>query len=252
MKTSEYGLHLITQREGEILHVYKDSQGYPTAGVGHLLSVAEKQRFPVGTKITQKQSDDWLREDVKEAEDAVNSAVLVPLQQNEFDALVSLTINIGVHGFKTSTIVRRLSAGDKHAAAEAILLWSKPPEIQGRRRTEYKQFKTPYTHGEIPSVAINPAGDIVTPTPAPESGSETPQNAGNGMSAAPNKRIFRRGDFGAMIGQIQNALIAHNISVKVDNDFGPNTERAVRLFQGASGLTADGIVGADTLSALGV
>jgi peptidoglycan hydrolase-like protein with peptidoglycan-binding domain len=72
------------------------------------------------------------------------------------------------------------------------------------------------------------------------------------MSAAPNKRIFRRGDFGAMIGQIQNALIAHNISVKVDNDFGPNTERAVRLFQGASGLTADGIVGADTLSALGV
>jgi lysozyme len=170
MKTSAFGIKAIAKREGTILHVYKDSKGLPTAGVGHLITAAEKAEYPVGKHITQAQSDNWLAVDLKECEDAVNS-LGVSLKQNEFDALVSLTFNIGVAGFKRSTVARRLRAGDKKGAAEAILMWNKPPEIQGRRRTEYNQFLTPYkvsaavpdidpqSNGAVSDATSNPLSD---------------------------------------------------------------------------------------------
>jgi len=49
--------------EGEILHVYLDSMGIPTAGVGHNLR-AHGINLPVGTPITQAQSDEWLQQDI--------------------------------------------------------------------------------------------------------------------------------------------------------------------------------------------
>lgn len=163
MKTSALGIKQIARREGTILHVYLDSKRLPTAGVGHLITAAEKAAYPVGKPITQAQSDAWLTADLKECEDAVN-AVGVSLRQNEFDALVSLAFNIGVAGFRRSTVVRKLKAGDKKAAANAILLWNKPPEIQGRRRTEYNQFKTPYTTS---TAAVQPTANNLVKIPTP-------------------------------------------------------------------------------------
>jgi hypothetical protein len=66
--------------------------------------------------------------------------VRVPLTQGQFDALVSLCFNIGGSGFRKSTVVRRLNEGNYRGAADAFLMWNKPPEIMGRRRSEYKQF----------------------------------------------------------------------------------------------------------------
>lgn len=163
MRISSRGLKLIEKREGVVLHVYKDTKGLPTAGVGHLLTASERAQYPVGTKITQAQSDAWLSVDLKESEDAVNS-LGVDLTQNQYDALVSLTFNIGVGGFRKSTVARRLKAGNVQGAAEAILLWNKPPEIQGRRRGEYNQFKTPYI-GSTGSAAA----PVVTPSVQGES-----------------------------------------------------------------------------------
>jgi lysozyme len=161
MKTSPYGVKQIAKREGSVLHVYKDSKGLPTAGVGHLLSAGENQLYPVGSKITQAQSDDWLITDLREAEDAVNS-IGVDLTQNEFDALVSLTFNIGVGGFEHSSVARELKKGDsKMVVASAILLWDKPPEIRGRRRTEYNQFLTPYKQVSAAVASDNPTNDSV-------------------------------------------------------------------------------------------
>jgi lysozyme len=170
MKTSAFGIKAIAKREGTILHVYKDSKGLPTAGVGHLITAAEKAEYPVGKHITQAQSDQWLAADLKECEDAVNS-LGVSLKQNEFDALVSLTFNIGVAGFKRSTVARRLRAGDKKGAAEAILMWNKPPEIQGRRRTEYNQFLTPYKVSAAADQDLQPNGAVSDATSNPLSDS---------------------------------------------------------------------------------
>ena len=56
--------------EGEVLEVYLDSQGIPTAGVGHNLA-AHGIDLPLGTSITQAQSDEWLQQDI----DIVTSAL---------------------------------------------------------------------------------------------------------------------------------------------------------------------------------
>ncbi len=72
-------------------------------------------------------------------------------------------------------------------------------------------------------------------------------------STAPvNTPTLRRGADGEAVRDVQNRLAAAGYSPgAVDGDFGPNTERAVRRFQSANGLTVDGIVGPQTWSALG-
>ena len=174
LTTSDKGIKLIAQREGEVLHGYKDSKNLLTVGVGHLVKPGEPYKF--NQPITREESRRLLKLDLQEAEDAVNSAVTVPLKQHQFDALVSLTFNIGVGGFKKSSVVRRLNAGDTVGAAKAILLWNKPPEIQRRRHTEYEQFLTPYPEflaasaiPVIPAVEIPVAPDVSSQSPSEQS-----------------------------------------------------------------------------------
>lgn len=159
MKTSKHGITLIEGREGIRLKVYRDSKGLPTVGVGHLVVPADGLK--VGDKITQDQCDTFLANDLKTAENAVNKAVNVPLTQNQFDALVSFTVNIGASGFRGSAVVAKLNAKDYNGAAEALMHWVKPVEITGRRKTEQKQFLTP----DPISAAQEPkAGTAQTPT----------------------------------------------------------------------------------------
>lgn len=139
MKTSPNGRRLLTQREGIELKAYKDTVGVWTIGVGHT-SAAGPPKVTKGLTITREESDAIFARDLVTYEAAVNAAVTVPISQGEFDALVSLCYNIGTGGFKKSTIVRRLNAGDREGAAEAFMMWRKPPEIIGRRKGEQKQF----------------------------------------------------------------------------------------------------------------
>jgi GH24 family phage-related lysozyme (muramidase) len=52
-------IDFIKLREGVRTRVYKDSRGFPTAGIGHLLTAAEKQRYPVGSTVPQAVLDGW-------------------------------------------------------------------------------------------------------------------------------------------------------------------------------------------------
>ena len=63
--------------------------------------------------------------DLKKFESAVNSAVTVPINQNQFDALVSLTYNIGTGAFKESTLLKKLNAGDCRGASAQFVVWNK-------------------------------------------------------------------------------------------------------------------------------
>lgn len=106
MKTSKKGLEFLKQHEGEKLQVYKDSGGYLTVGVGHL--VLPSDNLSLGDVITQDQSDKFLKFDVQKAEKIVNKALNVPVTQNMFDALVSHAFNTGK---ASETIYERINSG---------------------------------------------------------------------------------------------------------------------------------------------
>lgn len=78
---------------------------------------------------------------------AVRAAVRVPLNQKQFDALVSLAYSIGAGAFAGSTVVRRLNEGDYAGAADAVRMWNKSggEVLQGlvnRRDAEIRQFNS--------------------------------------------------------------------------------------------------------------
>jgi lysozyme len=116
--------------------------------------------------ITAQEADEILARDLVQVEAYINNALNVPVTQNEYDALVSICFNVGPK-FKDSTCIKKLNAGDRAGAAEAIMLWNKPPEIISRRRSEYNQFKTPYQGMVQPKKpASDMAGAVVAGTAA--------------------------------------------------------------------------------------
>ncbi len=146
-KMSPKGLDFLVAQEGFIPYAYNDSQGHATFGVGHLLHlgpVTAADRSQWGTKANPKPRAlvlRVLREDLaKRFEPAVCETIECPLKAHQFDGLVSMAFNIGAGGFRGSTVARRLNAGDFHGAADAMLMWRKPPEIIPRRRRERELF----------------------------------------------------------------------------------------------------------------
>ena len=109
---------MIAGFEGRRLTSYQDQRGIWTIGDGHTGADVVK-----GLVWTPQQADDALEADLAVAEHAVNANVSVPLTQNVFDALVSLTYNIGAKAFHDSTLLKMLNAGDKLVAAAQFLRW---------------------------------------------------------------------------------------------------------------------------------
>lgn len=135
MTISDRGLALLREREGCRLAAYLCSAGVPTIGVGHTEGVA------LGDTCTQEQATEWLRRDIGLAEAAIRQNVRVPLKQHEFDALASFIFNVGVRAFTTSTLLKKLNAGDYAAAALQLDRWHIPAEITSRRNGEREQFR---------------------------------------------------------------------------------------------------------------
>lgn len=117
MKTGMNGLHLITEYEGLRLQAYKCPTDIWTIGYGHTAGVSAND------VITEEEALFFLRQDVAETEQAVNQYVHVPLTQNQFDALISFTFNVGVGNFRTSTLLKKLNAGDDDGAAREFGRW---------------------------------------------------------------------------------------------------------------------------------
>ncbi len=167
MKTSQAGLAFLAQNEGTVLHVYNDSRGIPTIGVGHMLTEAEKASGVFNGGITEAQALALLATDVGTAESWVNKGVTVSITQNMFDALVDFTYNCGGGAFTNSTLLRLLNTGDDMSAvADQFLVWDKPVEILGRRRRERTLFLTPDVTAAAP-VVVPPPPPPPLPVPAP-------------------------------------------------------------------------------------
>lgn len=139
MQLSLEGNKALSLREGVRLKAYRDSVGVWTIGRGHTSAAGPPVVTP-SLVITATEELEIFARDIKKYEAAVVKAVKVPVTQNQFDALVSLCYNIGPGGLAKSSVIRKLNAGDIKGAAAAFMLWNKPKEIIGRRRTEMEQF----------------------------------------------------------------------------------------------------------------
>ncbi|SPF82136.1 Phage lysin (EC 3.2.1.17)  len=113
-------VNAIKEHEGLRLKAYLDSVGVWTIGYGDTGPDVVK-----GLVITKEQAEERLRKRLVEFEGCVNRAVKVKLTQNQFDALVSLVYNIGPTNFNSSTLLRKLNAGDYAGAADQFLVWNK-------------------------------------------------------------------------------------------------------------------------------
>lgn len=118
MKTSDNGIDFLKEVESVKLKAYLDTGGVWTNGVGHTGPDVHE-----GQEVDGAQVNAWLKEDVLEAEDAVNRGVKVSLSQNQFDALVSFTFNVGVSAFLNSTLLRKLNASDYEGAKNELSRW---------------------------------------------------------------------------------------------------------------------------------
>jgi lysozyme len=125
MKISKNGIMLIKSFEGLVLHAYKDKAGVCTIGYGSTRYANGKDVIP-GDKLTNEaQAASLLLNTLSQFEDAVNSYVLVPLSQNQYDALVSFTYNLGTHALLQSTLLQKLNMKDYAAAANWFAPWNK-------------------------------------------------------------------------------------------------------------------------------
>lgn len=138
MDISPAGLEMIREREGVVLHWYRDSRGIYTCCCGHTAAAGPPKLVP-GKTFTIAEAEEILHRDLAPIIAELN-AIGVIKYQCEFDALCSLIFNIGLGAFEGSTVRRMLLANNRNAAGRAILMWNEPPEILARREGEFTQF----------------------------------------------------------------------------------------------------------------
>lgn len=110
-----------------------------TIGWGHTHGVKE------GDTCTSDQGEAWLSADMAFAVAAIHKYCEVPLQQHQFDALVSFVFNIGETQFLMSHLLKYLNAGDYGLAAAEFPKWDKQKGVElggllTRRLAEQKRF----------------------------------------------------------------------------------------------------------------
>lgn len=139
MRTSQRGLSLIKSFEGLRLQSYQDAVGVWTIGYGTTRGVTG------GMSISKEQAERMLLQDVQRFEPEVHRLVTAQLNQNQWDALVSFTYNLGSANLKSSTLRRLINAGDYAGAAEQFPRWNKAggkvlPGLVRRRAAERDLF----------------------------------------------------------------------------------------------------------------
>lgn len=120
MKLDNEGKKFIKSWEGFRAQPYLCTGGVPTIGWGTTKGIT--MNHPA---ITREQADIWFDRDIKVFENAVNKAVKVELNQNQFNALVSFTYNVGIGALQNSTLLKVLNEREYLEAADQLLRWNK-------------------------------------------------------------------------------------------------------------------------------
>jgi len=132
MKIDKLFYDFIEEGERYEKFAYPDSGGVPTIGIGHKLTVGERasgkiviNNVPVEYRkgLDRQTALNLLNQDASKAQDAINRLVTVPLNRNQFTALVSFVFNVGVTAFRESTLLRVLNFGRYTEVPSQLKRW---------------------------------------------------------------------------------------------------------------------------------
>lgn len=231
MQISETGIQLIMSFEGLRLKAYDDGVGVWTIGYGNTRGVQP------GDVITEDEAENLLQDDLDDFERCVNQAVTVPINQHQFDALVSFAFNVGCGALRRSTLLRKLNDGGYPtvAIADQFLRWNRGGGrvlrgLTRRREAERSLFLSePEAQSEPP-----PQKSICTRTTLAYNAPSTKDPCVKVLQQALNEW----------------SDVAILVRLEVDGLFGTKTRERVFTFQLNHGIINDGIVGEKTWAAL--
>jgi lysozyme len=142
LRTNPVGIAIIKKSEGLRLEAYQGGGGQWLIGYGHARTAQP------GMIISEAEAEALLGEDVAVAENSVKRLVRIPVNVNEFSAMVSLRYNLPPKNFERSPVVREINLGNRQAAADAfrthVRAGGKIDErLKARREQERALFLTP-------------------------------------------------------------------------------------------------------------
>lgn len=165
MKISRNCIELVAGFEGLQFDAYLDPVGIPTIGYG-TIRYPDGSRVRLGDRISEDDAESLLTLECQQvAAEIERLAKGITLTQNQFDALVSFTYNVGIGALSTSTLFERLKQGNFAAAANEFKRWNKGtvngekrilPGLTIRRQTEGALFANTTDEGEPIPVEESP------------------------------------------------------------------------------------------------
>ena len=138
LSLSAVGLLTIAKWEG-----FSDKAYIPVAGDVPTIGFGSTEGVKMGDTITPQKALERLMRDVGVAESAIGRCVKVPLSQGEYNAFTAFAFNVGAEAFCSSTLVKKLNAGDYAGACQELRRWvyvdgRRVPGLVNRREAEYR------------------------------------------------------------------------------------------------------------------
>ena len=124
MKISEVGLALIKHYEGFYSKPYRCPAGLWTVGYGHLIGDGTSLPDNWNRPFTIGEINDLLKRDLVKFERGVLRYITVPLNQYQFDALVSFSFNLGCGTLRRSQVRQKVNRHDFKGAAIVLLKYN--------------------------------------------------------------------------------------------------------------------------------
>ena len=201
MNISANGLDLITRWEGLKLTRYICPAGKPTIGVGHVILPSEN----IPNTITREFAMELLKKDVERFEKAVNTLIIVELNQNQFDALVCFIFNTGEGGLKNTGVSKAVNSKNFAAVPAALRLWNKI-KVNGVSQENKGLTNRRISEAEL---FMRPVETLIVTGSTPTFVTFTPD----------------------LLKNIQTKLQSIGLyTIKIDGLFGPSTKRAIETF----------------------
>lgn len=123
---------------------FSDTAYIPVPGDVPTIGFGSTKGVKLGDTITPEKAIERAYRDIRNTESAIHKCVHVPLSTSEYDAFTSLAYNIGTSAFCSSTLVKKLNAGDYEGACAEIKRWvyvkgQVVPGLANRREKEYRK-----------------------------------------------------------------------------------------------------------------